>query len=824
MSENFDFLRNFNNNLHYLACIIEDEIYDSPSAVLTDATTFLEIIVYELFKKYNLTIESVQHFQDKVDALYGAGIISSDLMKNLKKAYLIRNKMHSYNGDAKNHIMLNKNRAVHIHKLLFNAAWLYYEENSENQFKEAKPSYINPRNFKNQIYTENEIDEGKCIICEKDTKDGETFCSECKYKIEKSDNLKTIRKHFGYEKGFKRGHLIDMGFEKGYVGSFLQELKNDELIYAVGTLNRIDKENALHYIKEADDMIAIEKLLSDFKLRNIDLRQILNHEFYTLGKNKQYPFVGLYHLISEIYYSDFINKLNSDMTIEELLKQSNYNLNEWYFNEQTQKSVEFSIFNEKLLDEIFAYKKKDCDMDKIKEKINITDGIIDYIKSNTAEIGQLYHQKEDDYIFSLFMRKVSQEKVTKEDALKSVNITQKDLDELLIKHPAFQEKYTKNYTLSRMKRFLKSFDYYSYHFALKKVGLVKDEINDWLKKGEKMQRYEDNIFYIFYRDFNDISIRKYIGYRKDRNTRHKAAKKINSKKSTIENLINENKDYKKEINEILSEYAAEEFNNGKSKNEVIKILDLKPEWLDNALSSDDETFLNLKKAYSENAIPNQITEFLSLIKNNTLKSTLKTMNLTENEINSWYKKGKSGDETYKSFYDEYFDYKKEIYIKTLRKTNSQKKALNKSGFTQMEIKEYESEFKKEILEKSLKSVIEELKKGQTTKKACKKASIKIDELYSWLEKGLEGDEKYEEFVKVYKKEYLIPIQKGYEEGIKQNASEKEILKTLKRNDFLVNEDYKHLKRLKLYPKPEDVTIKFDDEIDDELKEIMKKLE
>ena len=29
MSSNFDFLRNFDNDLHYLACIIEDEIYDS---------------------------------------------------------------------------------------------------------------------------------------------------------------------------------------------------------------------------------------------------------------------------------------------------------------------------------------------------------------------------------------------------------------------------------------------------------------------------------------------------------------------------------------------------------------------------------------------------------------------------------------------------------------------------------------------------------------------------------------------------------------------------------------------------------------------------
>ena len=243
MSANFDFLRNFNNDLHYLACIIEDEIYESPSAVLTDATTFLEIIIYEIFKKYDLSTESLPYFKDKVIALSNGGFISKDLTKNLIKAYQKRNKMHSYNGDVKNHLNLNKNRAVHIHRLLFNVSWLYYQEYCEDSFKAPQPSYIHPSRLKNEVFIENKIEGGKCIICGSNTKtDDEVFCSECKYKIEKSDNLKTLRKHFGFKDGFKRNDLIVMGFEKGYVGSFLQELKNEELIYSVGKLNKIDKE------------------------------------------------------------------------------------------------------------------------------------------------------------------------------------------------------------------------------------------------------------------------------------------------------------------------------------------------------------------------------------------------------------------------------------------------------------------------------------------------------------------------------------------------------------------------------------------------------
>ena len=109
--------------------------------------------------------------------------------------------------------------------------------------------------------------------------------------------------------------------------------------------------------------------------------------------------------------------------------------------------------------------------------------------------------------------------------------------------------------------------------------------------------------------------------------------------------------------------------------------------------------------------------------------------------------------------------------------------------------------------------MDELEKGHTTKKACQKASIDIRELYQWLEKGINGDERFGEFVKVYKKEYLIPIKKAYARGLNENVKEKDILKTMKRHDFIVNEDYKQLKKLNLYPKPEDVTLEMDEDFE-----------
>ena len=87
-----------------------------------------------------------------------------------------------------------------------------------------------------------------------------------------------------------------------------------------------------------------------------------------------------------------------------------------------------------------------------------------------------------------------------------------------------------------------------------------------------------------------------------------------------------------------------------------------------------------------------------------------------------------------------------------------------------------------------------------------------------MNNAFNGDEDYIEFLEVYKKEYLISVQMAYAEGVKQGASEKEIIRTLRRNDFLVNEDVKQLKLFDLFPKPGDKVIEINENFEIDLKE------
>ena len=146
--------------------------------------------------------------------------------------------------------------------------------------------------------------------------------------------------------------------------------------------------------------------------------------------------------------------------------------------------------------------------------------------------------------------------------------------------------------------------------------------------------------------------------------------------------------------------------------------------------------------------------------------------------------------------------------------------MKKSYLTPYEFSEYEDKLNELIFEKRINIVIDEIKKGNTTKQASKKASIKINDIYEWLEEGLDGNNDYEEFTEVYKKEYLKPIKKAYITGIKKGINEKNIIKAMKRHKFLVDDDVKYLKRLNLFPKPEDVVIDLEDDLDMDLDEIL----
>ena len=801
MSANFDFLRNFDNDLHYLACIIEGEVYDSPSAVLTDATTFLEIIAYELFRKNEIEMEELVYFKDKVSCLYSKDLISPELRKYMLKAYSIRNKMHSYNGDVKNHIHLNQMRAVHLHKLLFKVSWLYYIENSPDHFKLDKPSYVHPSRLKNDMLTRSEIGNGKCIICEETTKsEDELFCSKCKYKIEKSDNLKTLRKHFGFKKGFRRNELVEMGFEKGYIGPFLQELKNDDLINSVGKLNYIDRENTDRYISEAEAMICVEKILSDFKLKNITLTDIIANELYQKGAEMQYPYVGLYHLFSKVLHCEFITQINKGTEISEILESSYLTmdeLDEWYFKKDSQ---EHQIFTEKLIDEIFQNRRKGEE-----KTFKISDEILDDIaKSET------YLKKEDELKFSAFLKRTFADKTGKTDALNQTGLSEGELDDILSKYPELEEKFERDYTGRKMEKFLKHYDYYNYDYSLKKNGLIQKEIEEWL---DRAVNKEGELYVNFLNDYRKMTVEKYVQYRKDGSTRYRALKRTYSTEGDIEELLNA---YDNDLEEHLIYKSIELLQSGKTRDEAIKILDVTPEWFAKSIErgmNGEDIYVGLYHAYSSNSIPGQIAEFMEMIKTRPLKNVLKELNMDEREMESWYEQGKNSIPPYDEFYTQFLEYKKESYIRTMIKTDSTKKALKKSYLTDDEFRTLKGELEREISERSLSIVIDELKKGNTTKTACNKASVKMETLYDWIRQAQNGNEDYADFLEVYKEEYLTPIRRAYADGVKQGVNEKRIIRTMKKHKFLVNDDVKHLRHLDMFPKPGDEVIELDEELE-----------
>ena len=117
----------------------------------------------------------------------------------------------------------------------------------------------------------------------------------------------------------------------------------------------------------------------------------------------------------------------------------------WYLNQMNESTAEFGIFNEKLIDGIFNCKKDGLNGEEITDKLNITDFIFNTIVNDNGEIGKIYRQKEDECLFSLFIKEIKKEKITKKEALDNVGLSEKQLDELLMNSPEFQKKFEKSY-------------------------------------------------------------------------------------------------------------------------------------------------------------------------------------------------------------------------------------------------------------------------------------------------------------------------------------------------------------------------------------------
>ena len=186
---NFDYLKNFNDELYEIGRKLEEDVINSPRAVTADATLFLENLVKDLYKLSNHKLNrNLKSFYKKIDNLYRLGAISYIYKNKLQEAYNLRNKIHSKNLNSRE----EKNLALDLHKRLYYLAKKYFKDNFENEKYIDIPDYRKPKNI--EIYFDN------CIICGNSNKKSmSNMCRSCNQKIENANLMLSLQTTFNDE-------------------------------------------------------------------------------------------------------------------------------------------------------------------------------------------------------------------------------------------------------------------------------------------------------------------------------------------------------------------------------------------------------------------------------------------------------------------------------------------------------------------------------------------------------------------------------------------------------------------------------------------------
>ena len=147
---NFDFLKNFNEELYDIGVKMEDDVINSPRAVTADATLFLETLVKDMYRLSNKKLEShLISFYKKIDNLYRQGVITYIYKNKLQDAYNLRNKIHKNYQDVEE----ERKVAFDLHKRLFYIAKKYFRDFCDQEKTSPFPNTRNPNTRKSTLRT-----------------------------------------------------------------------------------------------------------------------------------------------------------------------------------------------------------------------------------------------------------------------------------------------------------------------------------------------------------------------------------------------------------------------------------------------------------------------------------------------------------------------------------------------------------------------------------------------------------------------------------------------------------------------------------------------
>lgn len=760
---NFDFLKDFDDDLWKCGKRIEEQINNYPFGVHSEATAFLEHIVNNLRLSVGLK-KSRKPFYNRIDEVYRKDPKKVPYKyKNLiYDAYQERNKIHADLSDIEKDQYII---ALSLHKKLYYISKKYFEifKGQSDEFK-AIPKYqlpeldFSPKEMELiEIPDFNEIVEYKydyCVVCgEPNHSNYSIYCEKCNNLIDNANNFISIRNHFGSDATFTKEDLIEFGIHEGYVNSLISFLNKSELFKVKGRLISFNNSKLDSFINKIDYYIHIGQLITEFRQDKITPAEIKQTKEYKQGSFNQEPFNHFYYIINEEIIIKFEYELISTEDIKKTIDYSTISqkeLNRWYnirlnqykkgnFNES------FVIFNNLLIDEYLFLKRNGLNENDIQSNLNITKDMIEFFPKFRKDFeDELSEIKKD-----LILQALSDNK-SRAEAIEFAGITAKEYDDILkySKHKKneFNEEYERIIT-ERKEKLLVNLTENDLFTSCKLSNITIDNFYEWYD--------ESRIDSEFYIKSTKILMDNYLNERKTGKTMSEACESVGIKENTVEYWLKRKDKLYDEFQDknvkVIVHLILDAFKKNKSKAEIAKELEITVKKINVFIDlgrRESDIFQDLFRYYENEVIPRNLSKFLAEIKNKTIKKALELSDLTMDEVNSYYI---SNDE----FHENFLNFKMDKYIDEILSGRNHDTSLKRSNLSKDEYLQLKEEIDEVIIIERMELVKKEIRNDKTTEVAAKNAGVTVEDIYDWYYNG-KTDEEFKEFSEFFYEYYMRP--------------------------------------------------------------------
>ena len=636
---NFDFLKNFNDDLYELGVKLEGDVINSPRAVTADATLFLESLVKDIYRLSGKKLEkNLISFYKKIDNLYRLGIISYIYKNKLRDAYNLRNRIHENYKDSKEEAKL----AFDLHQRLYYISKKYFNDFCDNQNHINVPDYKKPEH--KDIHFDN------CIICGRENMgSASNMCDKCNQKIDNVNVLLSIQNTFD-DANFTKEDLISYGLSESETNCLLRDLSMENVILNKAKHYMINDAKFKKLFEEADQYIEIGLLLTKFYNDEISANEIKSTLEYWKGGINQKNYVEFYRLVNLKLEKDFEKNLLKFEDVKKSMKNSsmdNLIIKDWFMRRRDsfidgELNDAFILFNELLIKRYFDLKKKNLDDVKIREQMDISDDILEFWKNHFKS--EEFLKRTNEIKKDLILKEVKKNKSLFE-VFKSAGISQREFNRLYLSSKKsddeFHRQFDRHYTQKRQKTFIKHLKRDNLNKSIKITKITREEFFRWYYEGEG--EYSD-----FYLKVTQILMDKYLEYRNQGWRKKDILNRLNIPKELVKSwsehddleFINDFQVKNREITKNLVKRGKiiNALKEDKSKTEAIYSADMTPkEFLEIYNTSNSlKTYFHIR--FDIEYEKNRKRLFPKVLKDNDFYNTIRICEITQKQFNLWYAK------------------------------------------------------------------------------------------------------------------------------------------------------------------------------------------